>query len=97
MFEVDTTGITHIDIFVEGVFVVENFMTTKVSLFEANRLEDLFVRSEVEVTVWSALRRVSNDIIVELNSTVLTDECIVTAFIFASHRFLLQDNNLNNR
>lgn len=93
VFEVDT-WITHTDISVEGVLVVENFMTTKASLFEANRLEDLLVRSEVEVTVWRALRRVSNDIIVELNSPVLTDECIVTAFIFAGTRFLFEDNTL---
>lgn len=93
VFEVDT-WITHTDISVEGVMVVENFMTTKVNLFEANRLEDLFVRSEVEVTAWRALRRVSNDIVVELNSPLLTDESIVTAFIFAGHRFLLQDDTL---
>lgn len=93
VFEVDT-WITHIDISMEGIFVAENFMTTKASLFEANSLADLFVRSEVEVTVWRALRRVSNDILVELNSPLLTDKCIVTAFIFAGHRFLLQDNTL---
>lgn len=93
VFEV-ATWITHIDISVEGVFVAENFMTTKASLFEASSLSDLLVRSEVEVTVWRTLRRVSSDIIVELNSPLLTEECVVTAFIFASHRFLLQDNTL---
>lgn len=94
VFEVDT-WITHTDIAVEGVRVASNFMTTKVSLLEAKRLQDLFVRSEVEYTVWKALRRVSHDILVELNSTTsLVDECKVTAFCFAEHRFSFQDNNL---
>ncbi|MBW9234699.1 hypothetical protein JQK62_21105, partial [Leptospira santarosai] len=58
VFEVDT-WITHTDIAVDGVRVASNFMTTKASLLEAKRLQDLFVRSEVEYTVWKALRRVS--------------------------------------
>jgi hypothetical protein len=95
VFEVNT-WITHTDIAVEGVRVASNFMTTKVSLLEAKRLQDLFVRSEVEYTIWKALRRVSHDILVELNSTTsLVDECKVTAFCFAEHRFSFQDNTLS--
>ena len=94
VFEVGT-WITHTNIAVEGVRVASNFMTTRASLVEANNLKDLFVRSEVEYTVWKALRRVSQDILVELNSTSIVDECRVTAFCFAEHRFSFQDNTLS--
>ena len=94
IFEVGT-WITHTNIAVEGVRVASNFMTTKASLLEAKRLQDLFVRSEVESTVWKALRRVSQDILVELNSTSLVDESMVTAFCLAEHRFAFQDNTLS--
>jgi len=93
VFEVDT-WITHTNIVLEGIPVDSNFMTTKASLLEANRLQDLFVRSELEYTVWKALRRVSHDIVVELNSTSLLDDCMVTAFCIAEHRFSFQDNTL---
>ena len=94
IFKVDT-WITHTGIAVEGVKVVSNFITTKASLFEAKRLGDLFVRSEVEYNVWRALLRVSNDVKVELNSHLLKDDCIVTAFCFEEHRFSLIDNTLH--
>ncbi|MDI2587262.1 restriction endonuclease-like protein [Psychrobacillus sp. NEAU-3TGS] len=93
IFEVDTwVTLTNID--VEDVRVDGNFMTTKTSLVEANRLHDLFVRSELEYAVWRALRRVSRDIVVDLDSQVLSDDCSVIAFHFAGHRFTLQDNIL---
>lgn len=93
VFEVDT-WITHTGISVEGFSVVGNFMTTKVSLLEANHITDLFVRSNVEYTVLSALRRVSPDILVKVNSRLLEENCQVTAFCFADHNFAFQDNTL---
>ncbi|MEI4769797.1 restriction endonuclease-like protein [Psychrobacillus sp. FJAT-51614] len=93
VFEVDT-WITHTNIAVEGFSVASNFMTTKASLLAANSLPDLFVRSKVEYTVLRALRRVSNDLVVELNSPFLVDECMVTAFRFAEHCFKFQENTL---
>ncbi|MGE6489641.1 DUF2357 domain-containing protein [Paenisporosarcina sp. NPDC076898] len=93
VFEVDT-WITHTNIAVDGIRVASNFMTTKPSLLEAKRLQDLFVRSEVEYTVWKALRRVSHDFLVELNTPFLEDDCRVVAFCFAEHRFSFQDNTL---
>lgn len=93
VFEIDG-WITHSQIMVEGVRVASNFMTTKTSLVEANSLQDLFVRSEVEYAIWRALRRVSRDIVVELDSPFLTNHCTVTAFHFAEHRFTLQNNTL---
>lgn len=93
IFEVDVWT-TNMGIDVEGIFVEGNFMTTKDNLEEAISLHDLFVRSKVELAIWRALRRVSRDIFVELNSSRLSDSSIVVAFHFAEHRFLLQDNAL---
>ena len=93
IFEVDVWT-TNMGIDVEGTIVKGNFMTTKENLEEAISLHDLFVRGKVEFAIWRALRRVSRDIIVELDSPLLTDACSVVAFHFAAYRFALQDNTL---
>ncbi|MEG0260808.1 MAG: DUF2357 domain-containing protein, partial [Lysinibacillus sp.] len=93
VFEVDV-WVTNMNINVEDIFVEGNFMTTKENLDEAISLYDLFVRSKVELAIWRALRRVSRDIIVELDSQLLADSCSVAAFHFAEHRFELKDNAL---
>ncbi|KOS67711.1 hypothetical protein AEA09_03490 [Lysinibacillus contaminans] len=93
VFEIDAWT-TNMGIDVDGSIVEGNFMTTKVNLEEAISLQDLFVRSKVEFAIWRALRRVSRDIIVELDSSRLTDSCFVVAFQFAEHRFALKDNTL---
>lgn len=93
IFEVDVwTTNTGIDF--EGISVEGNFMTTKENLAEAISLQDLFVRSKVELAVWRALRRVSRDIIVELNSLYVNGSSFVVAFRFAEYRFVMQDNGL---
>lgn len=93
VFEVEVWT-SHMGIELGGVVVGGNFMTTKVNIEEAMSLQDLFIRSTVEFAVWRALRRVSRDIIVELDDLLLTDTCFVVAFHFAEHRFALQNGNL---